>query len=229
LLSRMESYGESKGSRRVRTSGWGPSTVRKLAASAPFDWYVIGCKNSQDARKVWDMLQIRLKKFGLELSQDKSRLMEFGQIAYMRSKRMGKKPATFDFLGFTHYMTRARKGGLRLGRKTIGKRMRRTLVALNDKLRRLRNKLPFRELYKHLCQILKGYYNYFGFAGNTATLNKFRYAVERLWYKWLNRRSQKKSYDWSGFAVLLKQFPLPKPIILKGYRWIYDKQSCESV
>jgi RNA-directed DNA polymerase len=193
------------------------------------DDFVIGCKNSQDARKVWDMLQIRLKKFGLELSQDKSRLMEFGQIAYMRSKRMGKKPATFDFLGFTHYMTRARKGGLRLGRKTIGKRMRRTLVALNDKLRRLRNKLPFRELYKHLCQILKGYYNYFGFAGNTATLNKFRYAVERLWYKWLNRRSQKKSYDWSGFAVLLKQFPLPKPIILKGYRWIYDKQSCESV
>ncbi|MEW5805082.1 MAG: group II intron reverse transcriptase/maturase [bacterium] len=193
------------------------------------DDFVIGCKNRQDAQKVWDMLQARLEKFGLELSQEKSRLIEFGQIAYMRDKRMGKKPVTFDFLGFTHYMTQGRKDGLKLGRKTIGKRMRRTLVALNDKLRSLRNALPFKYLYKHLCRILKGYYNYFGFAGNYATLNKFDYAVKRMWFKWLNRRSQKRSHNWSGFEDLLKQFPLPKPRILKGYRWIYDKQNCESV
>jgi RNA-directed DNA polymerase len=168
-------------------------------------------------------LQTRLQKFGLELSQEKSRLIEFGQIAYMRSKRMGKKLATFDFLGFTHYMTHGRKGGMKLERKTIGKRMRRTLVALNDKLRKLRNAMPFRELHKHLCRILKGYYNYFGFAGNSTTLNKFDHAVRRIWFKWLNRRSHKKSYDWNGFSALLNQFPLPKPRILKGYRWIYDK------
>lgn len=193
------------------------------------DDLIIGCKNRQDAQKVWDMLPTRLAKFGLELSKEKSRLIEFGQIAYMRSKRMGCKLNTFDFLGFTHYMTRDRKGGLRLGRKTIGKRMRRTLVALNDKLRRLRNALPFKDLYKHLCRILKGYYNYFGFAGNSATLNKFDDVVQRMWFKWLNRRSQKKSYDWNGFKALLSQFPLPKPRIRKGYRWIYGKQGCESV
>lgn len=193
------------------------------------DDLVIGCKNRQDAQKVWSMLQVRLEKFGLELSQEKSRLIEFGQIAYMRSKRMGEKPATFNFLGFTHYMAQDRKGGLKLGRKTIGKRMRRTLVALNDKLRNLRNMLPFDEFYKHLCRILKGYYNYFGFAGNFPTLKKFEYAVEKMWFKWLNRRSQKRSFDWSGFKDLLKQFPLPKPRIRKSYRWIYDKQGCESV
>ncbi len=142
---------------------------------------------------------------------------------------MGKKLATFDFLGFTHYMAQDRKGGLKLGRKTIGKRMRRSLVALNDKLKKLRNALPFKELHKHLCRILKGYYNYFGFAGNSVTLNKYDYAVRRIWFKWLNRRSQKKSFDWSRFNALLKQYPLPKPRILKGYRWIYDKQGCESV
>lgn len=193
------------------------------------DDLVIGCKNQQDAQKVWNMLQTRLEKFGLELSQEKSRLIEFGQIAYMRSKRVGKKLATFNFLGFTHYMAQDRKDGLKLGRKTIGKRMRRTLVALNDKLRNLRNMLPFKKLYKHLCRILKGYYNYFGFAGNFATLKKFEYTVERMWFKWLNRRSQKRSFDWSGFKALRKQFPLPKPRILKSYRWIYDKQGCESV
>lgn len=142
---------------------------------------------------------------------------------------MGKKLATFDFLGFTHYMAQDKKGGLKLGRKTIGKRMRRALVALNDKLRNLRNMLPFEKLYKHLCRILKGYYNYFGFAGNSVTLKKFEYAVERMWFKWLNRRSQKRSFDWNGFETLRKQFPLPKPRILKGYSWIYDKQHCESV
>lgn len=193
------------------------------------DDVIIGCKNQQDAQKVWDMLQTRLQKYGLELSQEKSRLIEFGQIAYMRSKRMGKKLSTFDFLGFTHYMAQDRNGRVKLGRKTIGKRMRRKLAALNDKLRRLRNMLPFHELYKYLCRVLKGYYNYFGFAGNFQTLNKFAHAVVRMWFKWLNRRSQKKSYDWNGFNDLLKQFPLPKPRIVKSYRWIYEGQTCESV
>jgi RNA-directed DNA polymerase len=193
------------------------------------DDFIIGCKNRQDAQKVWDMLPTRLVKFGLELSKEKSRLIEFGQIAYMRNKRTGGKLSTFNFLGFTHYLTHDRKAGLRLGRKTIGKRMRRTLTALNDKLRRLRNALPFKELYKHLGRILKGYYNYFGFAGNSTTLNKFDDVVRKMWFKWLNRRSQKKSFDWDGYKALLNQFPLPKPRILKGYRWIYDKQGCESV
>ena len=99
---------------------------------------------------------------------------------------------------------------------------RRKLIALNDKLRKLRNALPFRKLYKQLCRILKGYYNYYGFAGNYATLNKFAYAIERMWFKWLNRRSQRKSFNWEEFEVLLTRFPLPKPRILKSYRWIYS-------
>lgn len=185
------------------------------------DDVVIGCTNRQDAEKVWEMLPARLREFGLELAQEKSRLIEFGKYAYRRSKLTGCKLSTLDFLGFTHYMTRSRGGGIRLGRKTIGKRMRRKLVDLNDKLRKLRNVLPFRELYQHICRVLKGYYNYFGFAGNYATLNKFVYAVKRMWHKWLNRRSQRKSFNWEEFKALLLRYPLPKPRILKGYGWIY--------
>ena len=186
------------------------------------DDFIIGCANQEDAVRVWEMLPMRLKKFGLELSQDKSQLIEFGRRAYRRSKPKGRKLGAFDFLGFTHYMTRSRRDGVRLGRKIIGKRMRRTLIALNEKLRRLRNALPFRKLHKHLCRILQGYYNYYGFAGNYATLNKFAYAVRRMWFKWLNRRSQRKSFNWEEFQKVLNRHPLPKPRILKSYRWIYS-------
>jgi len=185
------------------------------------DDFVIGCTNMRDAEKVWCLLQSRLEQFGLELSQEKSRLIEFGERAYLRGESSGINLPTFDFLGFTHYMARGRMGGLKLGRKTIGKRMRRKLFALNEELKRVRNALPFQELYKHLCRILKGYYNYFGFAGNFATLNKFDFAVRVMWFKWLNRRSQRKSFNWAEFTDLLSRHPLPKPRILKGYSWIY--------
>jgi hypothetical protein len=185
------------------------------------DDFVIGCTERGDAQKGWEILPGRLRPFGLELSPEKSRLIEFGRKVYLESQGKGERLDTFDFLGFTHYMTRSRRGGVRLGRKTIGKRYRRTLVALNDKLRKLRNLLTFRRLHRSLGQILQGYYNYYGFAGNTATLNKFAYAVERMWYKWINRRSQRKSFNWEEFQELLTRFPLPRPRIVKGYRWIY--------
>lgn len=185
------------------------------------DDFVIGCQDKMDGEKLGGMLPERLKKFGLELSCEKSRLIEFGRGAYKKHQGRRRKLSTFDFLGFTHYMTRSRKGGVRLGRKTIGKRMRRSLIAVNDKLRRMRNALPFRKLYVHLCRILQGDYNYYGFAGNYATLNKYKYAVERMWFKWINRRSQRKSFNWEEFRELLKRYPLPEPRIHKGYRWIY--------
>jgi len=205
---------------------WITRKVRKELAGRIYlirygDDFVIGFTERGDAQKVWEILPDRLKQFGLELSPEKSRLIEFGKRAYLERKGKGERLETFDFLGFTHYMTRNRRGGVKLGRKTIGKRYRRTLVALNDKLRSLRNFLPFRKLYRYLCQVLKGYYNYYGFAGNMATLNKFAYSVERMWYKWINRRSQRKSFNWEEFHGLLKRFPLPRPRIVKSYRWIY--------
>jgi group II intron reverse transcriptase/maturase len=188
------------------------------------DDFVIGCATREDAEQVWEMLPERLKEFGLELSQEKSRLIEFGKKIYRRNKEEGIRTSTFDFLGFTHYMTQSRRGGARLGRKTIGKRMRRKLIDMNNKLRKLRNAMPFRRLHEHLCRIMQGYYNYYGFAGNHATLNKFAYAIERKWFKWLNRRSQRKSFNWEEFQDFLKRFPLPKPRIRKTYRWIYSAE-----
>jgi group II intron reverse transcriptase/maturase len=186
------------------------------------DDFLIGCTHQEDAEKVWDLLQIRLQKFGLELATEKSQRIEFGKKAYWKSLREKGKLSTFNFLGFTHYMSQSRKGRVKLCRKTIGKRMRRTLETLNNKLKNLRNLLPFEDLHIHLSRILQGYYNYYGFAGNAATLDKFHYAVRRLWFKWLNRRSQRKSFTWKQFLEPLRQYPLPEPRIYKGYAWIYS-------
>ena len=185
------------------------------------DDFVIGCTQRTDAQMIWEQLPVRLHQFGLEISQEKSRLIEFGRRAYLRNKANGAKTETFDFLGFTHYMTRSRKGGVRLGRRTIGKRKRRELIEINNELRKLRNRMPFRKLYRHLSLKLNGYYNYFGFAGNFATLHKFAYAVERMWFKWLNRRSQKKSFNWEQFQEVFHRNLLPKPQIRRNCRWNY--------
>lgn len=185
------------------------------------DDFVIECSHRADAQVVLEQLPSRLKQFGLELYGEKSRLIEFGRRVYQKNKASGDKTDTFDFLGFTHYMARSRRGGVRLGRKTIGKRKRRKLIDINNKFRRLCNMMSFRKLHWHLCRILQGYYNYYGFAGNFATLHKFYYAVKRMWFKWLNRRSQKKSLIWEQFREMLKRYPLPKPWIRKTYRLIY--------
>ncbi|MDR4497103.1 MAG: group II intron reverse transcriptase/maturase [Candidatus Scalindua sp.] len=186
------------------------------------DDFVIGCTGKQTAEDIWDKLPCRLIKFGLELSKEKCRLIEFGRRAYYQSKGGKKKLNTFDFLGFTHYMARSRRGGVKLSRKTIGRRMRKTLIVMNNKLREKRNLLPFRKLHTYLCRILNGYYNYYGFAGNLATLRRFEYAIRRMWYKWLNRRSHRKSFNWDQYIELLNRYPLPQPKILKGYNWIYS-------
>ena len=103
----------------------------------------------------------------------------------------------------------------------LGKRLRRRLVALKQDFMRRRNAVSFKELYKHLFRILEGYYNYFGFAGNSLTLNKFSYAVRRIWFKFLNRRSQRKSFNWAEFIELLKIYSLSQPRIRKTYKWIH--------
>ena len=71
--------------------------------------------------------------------------------------------------------------------------------------------LKSKELISKLNAKLRGYYNYYGVPGNADKINKFDFFVNRILFKWLNRRSQRKSYTWEGFNTLLKAFPLIKP------------------
>ncbi len=179
------------------------------------DDFLIGFKHERDARACLEQLRTRLAKFGLKLHDGKTRLIEFGRHAASRRRRRGQgKPETFDFLGFTHYCGRDRLNGcFRVNRKSIRKRMRRTLAVLKERLRRRQHRPPG-ETGRWLKRIVQGWLNYHAVPGNMTRLMQFVSEVKKLWLKTLRRRSQKgrTRWSWSRFARLISRY-LPRPTI----------------
>ncbi|MEW5768337.1 MAG: hypothetical protein AB1797_12085 [bacterium] len=102
--------------------------------------------------------------------------------------------ATFDFLGFTHYCTKTRRGKFKLGHKTAIAKFRQKIKAMNEWLKKVRNLVELKEWWQILRLKLVGHYRYYGISGNFRELKKFYILTSKLAYKWINRRSQKKSY-----------------------------------
>ncbi|WP_171576203.1 group II intron maturase-specific domain-containing protein [Leptolyngbya sp. Cla-17] len=122
-----------------------------------------------------------------------------------------RKFPSFDFLGFTHYWGKSRNGKARLKRKTSKKRFRRALVTLNQWLQQKRNAHKLPQLWQAIGQKLRGHFNYFGVTDNGHALYHFEDAVHKLVFKWLNRRSQRRSFRWESFLRYLAWHPLPRP------------------
>jgi len=180
------------------------------------DDFVICFQSETEAKMFYRQLQWRLEKFGLKLSEEKSRIIEFGR--YTRQREVG----TFDFLGFTHYCDKTRSGKFKVGRKTASKKYRQKLQSMNVWLKSVRNQQPLQEWWLMLGQKLLGHYHYYGMSGNMCSLRAYRTQSMRLAYKWVNRRSQKRSYNWKQFNNWLKYNPLPEP---KIYHRIYTLSS----
>jgi len=167
------------------------------------DDFIVCFQAGKEARIFTAMLKQRLGKFGLEIAKDKSRIIEFGRYVWERVQREGKRVATFDFLGFTHYCDKTRWGKFKLGRKTQRKRQSKWLKMIYAWLKGIRNYLKFKEWWQMLAVKLAGYYRYYGIAGNMLWLKRFHTLIIRFVYKWVNRRSQKKSYNWEQFQRVL--------------------------
>jgi hypothetical protein len=168
--------------------------------------------DKQDAQRCLQQLEERLALYGLELHPDKTRLVAFGKPA----KDDSKGEDHFNFLGFTHYWAKSRRGYWVVNRKTAKDRLCRTLVRLGKWLKRHRHE-PVRQQHKQLGPKLSGHYSYYGIRGNYRSLLKFYRRVERLWKYWLDRRSQRARMPWAIFRKLLKRFGLPKPRIVHSY------------
>ena len=181
------------------------------------DDYIICTQYSRDAERVMTGLNNRLKKFNLELSKEKSKLVLFGKFAREKAKRKGTKAGTFDFLGFTHYCDKDRKGYYKIGRRTSKDRRNAKLKEMKIWLKRVRN-IKIAYWWPILVAKLRGHYQYFGISGNYRSINSYFHQVKRLLFKWLNRRSQKRSFNGEGFLQYLNRYPLPKP---KIYRNLY--------
>ena len=147
------------------------------------DDFVVGFQHKQDAEQFLHDLKARLGRFGLELHPDKTRLIEFGRFAISNRRQRGLgKPETFDFLGFTHYCTKDKKGWFRLGRKPIAERMIRTLKRLREELRR-RMHDDILDTGRWLGQVLNGWLAYFAVPTSFRTLQCFVLQLKKLWLK----------------------------------------------
>jgi hypothetical protein len=170
------------------------------------DDFVCAFQHRADAEWFYQALGQRLGKFGLELSADKTRV-----IAFSQHHQPGK--TSFDFLGFEFRWGKDRAGRPYLKRRTSRKKLRDSLKRFSEWCQQAcRSKLA--ELFKELNAKLRGYYNYYGVNGNSPSLHQFFDCAIRILYKWLNRRSQRRSYNWAGFRELLQRFRVERPRIV---------------
>ncbi len=177
------------------------------------DDFVVGFQYREEAERFRVELEQRLRKFGLALHEDKTELIEFGRFADRDRRRRGEgKPKTFDFLGFTHYCGKTRKGKFALKRRTQAKRRTAKLKEVYLKLRRRMHwKVP--EVGQWLRAVLQGHYNYYAVPHNIAALKQTKRAIERLWKRVLGRRSQKGYITWERMKRISKRW-LPEPRIV---------------
>lgn len=177
------------------------------------DDFVVCFQYKEEAELFYELLKKRMKIFGLEMEESKTRLIEFGRMAEQNRKARGEgKPETFEFLGFTHYCSKSRRGWFRVKRKTSKKKFAKKCRELSQTMRAMRT-WRLTDIFRKTNQILIGYYHYYGITDNGKSLQRMKRKVENLLFYWLNHRSQKRSYNWDGFLELLKAFPLAKPKI----------------
>ena len=169
------------------------------------------------AEKVMEVLPKRFAKYGLTIHPEKTRLLEFGRYAEEKAKRRGKKPATFDFLGYTHVCARSRKGKFTVHVRTMKKRFRRGLTAIAEWCQENRH-LPVDEQQKALNAKLRGHYQYYGRPTNYQSLWRFFREVRHIWRKWLSRRTRGNGMTWEKYAAILRKHPLLLPRIVHPWR-----------
>lgn len=178
------------------------------------DDFIIGAQTKPEAMRILEEVKQRLKKFKLEVSIEKTGIVEFGRYAKQNSINRGKsKPDTFDFLGFTHYCSKSRKGNFLMKVKTNKKRRNAKLKEMNQWLKAVRNQAKIKDIWEILSSKLRGHYNYYGVSSNNTEISSFYYRTVKLTYKWMNRRSQKRSFNWDEFNKYLHKYPLPKPAL----------------
>ena len=169
------------------------------------DDFVCAFEHQQEAERFFQALGARLANFGLQLSPEKTRVIPFIPLHPAKT--------SFDFLGFEFRWGRDRKGNPHLKRRTSRKKLQASLKRFTQWSRDHRN-LRLKELLPLLNIKLRGYYNYFGVHGNFASLAQFFHQVTRILFKWLNRRSQKHSFTWATYIVILTHYQIVKPYII---------------
>lgn len=170
------------------------------------DDIVICCTDTRDVDRVICSLNKRLEKFGLDLNREKTKKVHFNRYTYSKGLPQG----TFDFLGFTFYIDMARKGFVTVKVKTSKKTLKEKLANVKTWIVANRFKGKMKKLWTRFCEKLKGHIVYFGVTNNSIQIKRFLYRARRIFFKWINRRSQRNSTNWVKFQQFENEFPMPK-------------------
>lgn len=176
------------------------------------DDFIAGFQYPWEAERFYEQLRNRMAKFGLELEENKSRIVESGRyIASAKAKRgESTRLGTFDFLGFTFYCGRTSKGNPWIMPKTSSKKFRQKVKEMKIWLYNNREQRLGKLMYM-LNVKLVGHYRYYGISFNSRMISNYRQQVRELLFKVLNRRSEKKSYTREGFIEMMKYYNLANP------------------
>ena len=172
------------------------------------DDFVCAFQYKQDAVQFYQAVGERLGKFGLELAQEKTNIISFSRFRKEENTK-------FEFLGFEFRWGVSAKVGDIIRRRTAPGKLRKSLTAFTEWCKEMRNK-RLRRLFPKLIAKLRGYNNYYGLIGNYSSLSKFHEQVKRILYKWLNRRSQRRSFNLVEFSACWKRYGVPKPRIVES-------------
>ncbi len=170
------------------------------------DDFVCAFRYRRDADRFFRALQLRFGTFNLELAKEKTNVIKFTRF---------KKTTSFEFLGFEIRWGVADNGKDSIRRRTSRKKLRKSIKLLKEWCKASRN-VRLRKFFKQLNDKLRGYYNHYGLRGNYASLNQYYQVARRLVYKWLNRRSQRRSFNWEQFKNIIKIYGMEKPRIMEG-------------
>ena len=174
------------------------------------DDFVLGFTDKSDADRVMAVLPKRFAKYGLTLHPDKTRIIDLNE-------KRGGSGRSFDFLGFTHFLSKSQKGTRVLKRKTSSKKFTRSIKSVRDYIKKNRH-MKLNDLIAALNVKLRGHYNYYGVTFNSRSLENFYRRVRYELFKWLNRRGGKSKLNWTSFKEKVeKWYPLLKPIIKHSY------------
>ena len=196
--------------RRIRKQSRGEAYYFRFA-----DDFLACFQYKADAVAFKRRLKDRLEGFNLALSPEKTRSLEFGRFARENAVKRGQKPREFTFLGFTHYCGKTRDGWFKVKRRTSRKKFGESLRDFTQWAQSARKVLSKGAMLRGAKRRVQGHLSYYAVTDNSRMCTTYHYHATRILYKWLNRKSQRRSYTWDGFNQALDWIKWPKPVIRK--------------
>ena len=170
------------------------------------DDFVCAFRYRRDAVRFMESLEARFKVFGLELAKDKTKMIKFSRFSKDRNE-------DFDFLGFTFRWKESKKGKDYVTHTSAKKKFRQAVKRMKEWLMKNRHR-RLENIINQINSKLRGYYNYYGIRGNSKMLWEMDELINRLLYKWLNKRSQRRSFTWKAYnRMITKKYVLIKPFM----------------